>query len=74
MCSPLLILTKARARDATPDNKFVFLVSTTKNIISKNFVLVSITVSTSPNISKGGGEGGRGERRSSFSFLFQRVL
>ena len=53
MCSLLLILIKPRARDVTPDNKFIFLVSTTKNALSENFVLVSITVSTSPNIERG---------------------
>ena len=45
MCSLLSILIKPRARDVTPDNKFIFLVLTTKNLLSKNFVLVSITVS-----------------------------
>ena len=39
----------------TSNSKFTFLVSTAKNILSKNLVLASITVSSLPNILKGAG-------------------
>ena len=58
-------LNQPRARDVTPDNKFIFLVSATKKVLSTNFVLVSITVSTSPSIFKEG---------SSFPYVHTFVL